>query len=166
MDFFKLVLGRWMCIFSLFLLHVVLQAHICWTHVRVYLIDISLLFQNGYMQWTYLNGYCLSPFENGGYCIHKIPWKIWVDFQSYTNAVFLWPALYLMSLEHKVQTDVNLLSSTFLWSCILILWSVRSVFDFYFSNRKFLFVFRLKTIDNFKSNRHVLISTPPAHVQS
>ena len=84
------------------------------------------------------------------YCIHKIPWKIWVDFQSYTNAVFLWPALYLMSLEYKVQTDVNLLSSTFLWSCILILWSVRSVFDFYFSNRKFLFVFSIKNYRQFQ----------------
>ena len=30
-----------MCIFSLFLFRVVLQAHICRTHVRVYLIDIA-----------------------------------------------------------------------------------------------------------------------------
>ena len=30
-----------------------------------------------------------------------------------TNAVFLRAALYLISLQHKVQTNVNLLSSTF-----------------------------------------------------
>ena len=39
--FSKIVLSSWMCIFSLFMFHVVLQVHICGTHVRVYLIDIA-----------------------------------------------------------------------------------------------------------------------------